>query len=163
GPSPGPPPAPPGEGRDARRRRNRLGSLRENRRRLRGRCACLSCMLPSPGGRGGGPGGGAGGRGLGIHSAGPVGGPPTGARGRGDLKRELAAGVARTIGERFGVDHDPVIEVPPRRELGDLASPAALQLARTLKRKPREIAQELAEAFPRPAGVQAVTVEGAGY
>jgi len=85
----------------------------------------------------------------------------------GDLKQELSAGLARTIRERFGVDHDPVLEVPPRRELGDLASPAALQLARTLKRKPREIAQELADAFPRPAlakaMVQAVTVEGAGY
>jgi arginyl-tRNA synthetase len=81
----------------------------------------------------------------------------------GDLKKELATELARTIRERFSVDHEPVLEVPPRRELGDLASPAALQLARILKRKPREIAQELADAFPRPALVAAVTVEGAGY
>ncbi len=81
----------------------------------------------------------------------------------GDLKKELSDGLAKTIRERFGVDHAPVLEVPPRRELGDLASPAALQLARILKRKPREIAQELADAFPRPALVHAVTVEGAGY
>ena len=81
----------------------------------------------------------------------------------GDLKKELSDGLAKTIRERFGVDHAPVLEVPPRRELGDLASPAALQLARILKRKPREIAEELADAFPRPALVHAVTVEGAGY
>src|SRR4051812_40271475 len=81
----------------------------------------------------------------------------------GDLKRELSEELARTIRERFGVDHEPVLEVPPRRELGDLASPAALQLARTLKRKPREIAQEIADALPRPALVRAITVEGAGY
>jgi arginyl-tRNA synthetase len=81
----------------------------------------------------------------------------------GDLKKELSDGLAKTIREHFGVDHAPVLEVPPRRELGDLASPAALQLARILKRKPREIAQELADAFPRPALVHAVTVEGAGY
>jgi arginyl-tRNA synthetase len=81
----------------------------------------------------------------------------------GDLKKELTDSLAKTIRERFGLDHAPVLEVPPRRELGDLASPAALQLARQLKRKPREIAQELADAFPRPALVHAVTVEGAGY
>jgi arginyl-tRNA synthetase len=81
----------------------------------------------------------------------------------GDLKKELSDGLAKTIRERFSVEHAPVLEVPPRRELGDLASPAALQLARILKRKPREIAQELADAFPRPALVHAVTVEGAGY
>ncbi|HEV7518370.1 MAG TPA: arginine--tRNA ligase [Thermoanaerobaculia bacterium] len=81
----------------------------------------------------------------------------------GDLKKELGEGLARTIRERFGVDHAPVLEVPPRRELGDLATPAALQLARVLKRKPREIAQEIADAFPRPALVRAVTIEGAGY
>jgi arginyl-tRNA synthetase len=81
----------------------------------------------------------------------------------GDLKKELTDSLANTIRERFGLEHAPVLEVPPRRELGDLASPAALQLARQLKRKPREIAQELADAFPRPALVRAVTVEGAGY
>jgi len=81
----------------------------------------------------------------------------------GDLKKELGEGLARTIRDRFGVEHAPVLEVPPRRELGDLATPAALQLARVLKRKPREIAQEIAEAFPLPALVRAVTVEGAGY
>ena len=81
----------------------------------------------------------------------------------GDLKRELTDSLANTIRERFGLEHAPVLEVPPRRELGDLASPAALQLARLLKRKPREIAQELADALPRPALVHAVTVEGAGY
>ena len=39
--------------------------------------------------------------------------------------------------------------MPPRRELGDLAFPAALQLARTLKRNPRAIAEELAGGLPR--------------
>ncbi|MEA2690623.1 MAG: arginyl-tRNA synthetase [Acidobacteriota bacterium] len=81
----------------------------------------------------------------------------------GDLRKELQEGLARTIRDRFGVDHAPVLEVPPRRELGDLATPAALQLARVLKRKPREIAQEIAGAFPLPALVRRVTVEGAGY
>ncbi len=80
-----------------------------------------------------------------------------------ELKNQLAAELARTIQERFGVDHRPVMEVPPRRELGDVASPAGMQLARVLKRNPRAIAEELAGAFQRPALVRDVQVQGAGY
>jgi arginyl-tRNA synthetase len=80
-----------------------------------------------------------------------------------ELKRELAAVLAATIRERFGVEHEPVLEVPPRRELGDLSSPAGMQLARVLKRNPRSIAEELANALARPARVRDVKVEGAGF
>jgi len=67
------------------------------------------------------------------------------------------------IQERFGVAHEPVLEVPPRRELGDLSSPAAMQLARVLKRNPRAIAEEIAAALPRPEIVRDVQVQGAGF
>ncbi|HEV8581522.1 MAG TPA: arginine--tRNA ligase [Thermoanaerobaculia bacterium] len=80
-----------------------------------------------------------------------------------ELKRGLAAALAATIRERFAVDHEPVLEVPPRRELGDLSSPAGMQLARVLRRNPRAIAEELAGAFVRPAMVRAVEVQGAGF
>ncbi len=80
-----------------------------------------------------------------------------------ELRDELARELARAIQERFGVAHRPVIEVPPRRELGDLATPAAMQLARTLKRPPRAIAEELAAAFRPPRLVREVKVLGAGY
>ena len=80
-----------------------------------------------------------------------------------ELKKRLAADLARTIQERFGVAHEPVLEVPPRRELGDLSSPAAMQLARVLKRNPRAIAEELAAALPRPEIVRDVQVQGAGF
>ena len=78
-------------------------------------------------------------------------------------KRILSKELAARIRERFGVEHDPVAEVPPRRALGDLAFPAALHLARTLKRPPREIALELARDWPLPAGLAALRIEGAGY
>jgi arginyl-tRNA synthetase len=80
-----------------------------------------------------------------------------------ELKRRLAAGLAATIRERFGVEHDPVLEVPPRRELGDLSSPAAMQLARVLKRNPRAIAEEIAGNLKRPEAVRDVQVHGAGF
>jgi arginyl-tRNA synthetase len=80
-----------------------------------------------------------------------------------ELRAQLAAELARTIRDRFGVEHEPVIEVAPRRELGDLASPAGMQLARVLKRNPRAIAEELAAALQRPEIVREVRVEGAGF
>jgi arginyl-tRNA synthetase len=80
-----------------------------------------------------------------------------------ELKAQLAGELARTVRERFGVEHQPVLEIPPRRELGDLASPAGMQLARILKRNPRAIAEELAAAFQRPAIVRDMQVQGAGY
>ena len=80
-----------------------------------------------------------------------------------ELKKRLAADLARVIEERFGVRHEPVLEVPPRRELGDLSSPAALQLARVLKRSPRAIAEELAAALGRPEMVRDIQVQGAGF
>ena len=83
-----------------------------------------------------------------------------------ELKTRLAADLARAIRERFGVEHEPMLEVPPRRELGDLSSPAAMQLARILKRNPRAIAEELAAAFEppeMPAMVRDVQVQGAGF
>ncbi len=80
-----------------------------------------------------------------------------------ELKQGLAADLARVIQERFGVAHEPVLEVPPRRELGDLSSPAAMQLARVLKRNPRAIAEELAQALPRHEAVRDVRIQGAGF
>ena len=47
--------------------------------------------------------------------------------------------------------------------MGDLATPIALELAKALKRKPREIAEQLAAGMQLPPLVGSVTVEGAGY
>jgi arginyl-tRNA synthetase len=79
------------------------------------------------------------------------------------LKAELAERLAARILELYGVEHEPALEVPPRRSLGDLSAPAALQLARTLKKNPRAIAQELAAGLALPGEVRELRVEGAGY
>ncbi len=79
------------------------------------------------------------------------------------IKQELRAAVADGIRELFGIDHDPVVEIPPRRELGDFAFPAGLHLARVLKRSPRVIAEELARGLALPDSVRETRVEGAGY
>lgn len=81
----------------------------------------------------------------------------------GTWKRQLAAGLREEIRRKFGLDHEPVVELPPRRSLGDLALPAPLHLAKSLKRKPREIADELASGWSLPAGARELRIEGAGY
>jgi arginyl-tRNA synthetase len=79
------------------------------------------------------------------------------------LKSALAERLRTAIVEVYGVEHHPVVEMPPRRELGDLALPAALHLARELESRPREIAERLRAALQPPPGIERITVEGAGY
>jgi arginyl-tRNA synthetase len=83
-----------------------------------------------------------------------------------EIRQQLTRSLAQAIHDRFGVEHEPVLAIPPRRDLGDLASPAAMQLAKLLKRNPRAIAEELAtELASRLAEspVREVKIEGAGY
>jgi arginyl-tRNA synthetase len=61
-----------------------------------------------------------------------------------------------------GIDR-VVLQAPPKLNMGDLATPIALELAKALKRKPREIAEQLANGMELPPLVASVSVEGAGY
>ena len=56
-----------------------------------------------------------------------------------------------------------ILQAPPKLNMGDLATPVALELAKVLKRKPREIAEQLANGMTLPVFVASVSVEGAGY
>ena len=67
------------------------------------------------------------------------------------VQRLVHDAIAGAIRQQFGVADVPpfAVEVPPTRALGDLAVPVAFQLARTLRKAPRAIAQELAQARRR--------------
>ncbi|MDX1999234.1 MAG: arginine--tRNA ligase [Thermoanaerobaculia bacterium] len=80
-----------------------------------------------------------------------------------ELKKDLGNRVAARIRDLYGIDHEPLVEVPPRRELGDLSFPAALKLARELKKAPRAIGEEIAAGLELPAVVRELRVEGAGF
>jgi arginyl-tRNA synthetase len=56
-----------------------------------------------------------------------------------------------------------VIETPPNRALGDLAVPVAFELARRLKRAPRQIASDLAGRLGPVDGVSRVQAAPNGY
>ena len=68
------------------------------------------------------------------------------------------------VKKRYGFEPDSVIlEKPPQVSLGDAACPLPFELARRLKRPPREIAQEILSALPSVSGVERAEVAGGGY
>ena len=80
------------------------------------------------------------------------------------VQAQLSAAVREAARRAFGADLASVnFEYPPRVELGDLATTAAFDLARTLRRSPREIAQKLAAELSSAPAVRSVEVAGGGY
>jgi arginyl-tRNA synthetase len=81
------------------------------------------------------------------------------------VQRVVHDAIADAIRQRFGLADVPpmTIEVPPNRTLGDLAVTVAFQLARSLRKAPRAIAQELAAAIVAPAGVARIAATPNGY
>jgi arginyl-tRNA synthetase len=75
--------------------------------------------------------------------------------------------LTRVIGTLYSLEPASLptfaLEYPPNRELGDLATPAAFELARRLRKAPRAIAQEVAAAFGSIAGVRQVAAAANGY
>jgi len=72
-----------------------------------------------------------------------------------------------TLQQRYQIPADELpplpIEYPPKRELGDLATPVAFELARRLRKAPRAIAQELATALGAIEGIDRVEAAPNGY
>lgn len=79
----------------------------------------------------------------------------------------LLAGIKRKLAE-WGVDQViPVsVEIPRQEEHGDFSTNAAMQLARHVGKKPREVAGELSEAIRREddrGWIASLTVAGPGF
>jgi arginyl-tRNA synthetase len=80
------------------------------------------------------------------------------------FRASIESALRDAVRTQFGIELSSVVsERPPRTELGDLAFPAAFELARSLKKAPRKIAEELKDALTRVDGVSRVDVAGAGY
>ena len=80
------------------------------------------------------------------------------------VREDLSDAIRAAARETFGASVDRIVlERPPKLALGDLASPVAFDLAKSLKKAPRAIAAELAAALRLPAAVREAKVEGAGY
>jgi arginyl-tRNA synthetase len=79
----------------------------------------------------------------------------------------LRTHVAQLLASLYSLDDTSapaiVLEYPPNRDLGDLGTPVAFELARRLRKAPRAIAQEIAGAFGTLEGIRQVTPAPNGY
>jgi arginyl-tRNA synthetase len=80
------------------------------------------------------------------------------------LSREVEKVLLQQIRDRYQVSYEKLnFTLPPSVDLGELALPIAFDLGRKLKRAPREIALELAQAAREIPGIWRVDVAGGGY
>jgi len=79
------------------------------------------------------------------------------------LTNQLREALAGYIREKYGVELAIVLERPPKIEMGEAASPMCFELAKRLKRAPRQIAQEIANGLGKVEGIARVEVAGGGY
>ena len=79
------------------------------------------------------------------------------------LVARVRAALAAHIRQHYQQDVPIVTEKPPRIEMGEAATPVCFELAKRLKRAPRQIAQEIAAQLPPIEGVERVEIAGGGY
>ncbi len=77
--------------------------------------------------------------------------------------QRLREALGAHIREKYGCEMSITLERPPKLELGEAASPVCFELAKRLKRAPRQIAKEIAGSLPPVAGIARVEVAGGGY
>ncbi|KAA6458274.1 arginine--tRNA ligase [Acidobacteria bacterium AB60] len=81
-----------------------------------------------------------------------------------ESQKQLAETLRDVLQNKYGVQPENVpVEIPPDLKFGELATPIALQLARTLRKAPKVIAQEIVAALGTVDGFAGFEVAGAGY
>jgi len=79
------------------------------------------------------------------------------------IAEELRKTLSDFVEARFAVKLGVVLERPPKVEMGDIATPVCFELAKRVKRAPRLIAQEIAQALGPLPGISRLEVAGGGY
>ncbi|HXT73184.1 MAG TPA: arginine--tRNA ligase [Candidatus Angelobacter sp.] len=79
------------------------------------------------------------------------------------IEKRVRAALAAFIRAKYDVEINVVTERPPKIEMGEIASPVCFELAKRLKRAPRQIAQEIASTIGKIDGVERIEIAGGGY
>jgi arginyl-tRNA synthetase len=79
------------------------------------------------------------------------------------IEKHLSTTFHAHIQARYGIDLPIAIEQPRQSEFGEMAVPAAFQLAKQLRQSPKKIAAELVEDLGAIEGIAAMEVAGNGY
>jgi arginyl-tRNA synthetase len=80
-----------------------------------------------------------------------------------DLLTQIREAFEKFISERYGSRVRVLMEQPPRPEFGEVALPFCFELARTLRRAPRQIAEEIVRTIGPITGVSRLEPAGGGY
>jgi arginyl-tRNA synthetase len=81
-----------------------------------------------------------------------------------ELQNRLGELVRAVLKAKYGLsDVNIPLEIPPDLKFGEVSTPVALQLARTLRKAPKIIATEIVGALGTPEGFAGFEVAGAGY
>lgn len=79
-------------------------------------------------------------------------------------KLDIESRLLKLIEKQYGISIEKTsIEIPPARNMGDLACVVSFDLAKRLKKPPRKIAEEIVSAFELPEYLESAKVEGGGY
>jgi arginyl-tRNA synthetase len=79
------------------------------------------------------------------------------------LEKRIADAISSRIRSLYGIETTVQIEQPKQSSFGELALPAAFQLARQLKKPPKAIAMEIDAAGGPIEGVASIEIAGNGY
>ncbi|ABQ47655.1 arginyl-tRNA synthetase [Thermotoga petrophila RKU-1] len=71
--------------------------------------------------------------------------------------------VSEVISKVYDSEIEFEIEIPPKKEFGDLSTNAAMKLAKTLKKNPREIAQEIVKSLDEDPSFDRIEIMGPGF
>ncbi len=81
-----------------------------------------------------------------------------------ELQKRLAEHLRNALRAKYEIEVENIpLEIPPDLKFGELATPIALQLARSLRKAPKIIAQEIVAALGEVEGFAGFEVAGAGY
>jgi arginyl-tRNA synthetase len=81
-----------------------------------------------------------------------------------ELQKRLAGHLRDALKRKYDLTVENIpVEIPPELKFGELATPIALQLARTLRKAPKIIAQEIVAELGAVEGFAGFEVAGAGY
>ena len=79
------------------------------------------------------------------------------------LTNRLRKALTAHVREKYGVQLEVVLNRPPKLDMGEAASPVCFELAKRLKKAPRQIAQEIRTNLGKVEGIACIEVAGGGY
>ncbi len=80
-----------------------------------------------------------------------------------EIEAQLITAVEEQVASQLDIGTKVTLEQPKQSSFGEFAIPVAFQLSRTLKRPPKQIAEQLAAGMANLPGVASLEIAGNGY